>query len=179
MTYSQAIEYLYAVAPPFHEVGAKAYKPGLDTMRRLMTALSTVNCQLSTINCPVIHVAGTNGKGSTSHLIASVLAAAGYKVGLYTSPHLVSFCERVRVIQQSAYTLIPENYVAQFVEAHQTLFAQLQPSFFEITTAMAFNWLMEQEVDVAVIEVGLGGLLDATNIVQPILTVITNIGYDC
>ena len=181
MTYNQAIEYLYAIAPPFHEVGAKAYKPGLDTMRRLMAEISkckTINCQLSTVNYPVVHVAGTNGKGSTSHLIAAALAAAGYKVGLYTSPHLVSFCERVRVIESKKPRLIPESYVAHFVESYQSLFEQLQPSFFEITTAMAFTWLAEQEVDIAVIEVGLGGLLDATNIVQPALTVITNIGYD-
>ena len=189
MTYTEAIDFLYAIAPPFHQVGAAAYKPGLDTMRRLMAALSdqhsavsdqqeNVKCQLSIINCPVVHVAGTNGKGSTSHLIASCLAAAGYKVGLYTSPHLVSFCERVRVIENKQPRLISENYVAQFVEQHQALFAELQPSFFELTTAMAFCWLREQQVDVAVIEVGLGGLLDATNIVNPALTVITNIGLD-
>lgn len=165
-------------------------------MQRLLTAIGNlpsavsrqpqnVNCQFfrsakpwSIVNYPVIHVAGTNGKGSTSHLIASCLAAAGYKVGLYTSPHLVSFCERVRVIENKAPRLIPEEYVARFVEQHQALFAELQPSFFEITTAMAFCWLAEQQVDVAVIEVGLGGLLDATNIVSPVLTVITNIGLD-
>jgi len=178
MTFEDALQYLYAIAPPFHEVGAVAYKPGLDTMRRLMAALMP-NCQ-SVINCqfPVIHVAGTNGKGSTSHLIASALAASGLKVGLYTSPHLVSFCERVRVIENKTPRLIPEQYVADFVGNHKSLFEQLHPSFFEITTAMAFCWLAEQQVDVAVIEVGLGGLLDATNIVTPILSVITNIGLD-
>lgn len=184
MSYSDALTYLYSIAPPFHEVGTTAYKPGLDTMRRLMAALHP---QSSTLNCPVIHVAGTNGKGSTSHLIASALAASGLKVGLYTSPHLVSFCERVRVIEQANSThqtsnitphLISEDYVARFVEEHQSLFAQLQPSFFEITTALAFCWLSEQQVDIAVIEVGLGGLLDATNIVTPVLSVITNIGMD-
>ena len=174
MSYSEAIDYLYAIAPPFHEVGAKAYKPGLETMRRLMCSLQPS----SSFNFPVVHIAGTNGKGSTSHLIASALAAAGKRVGLYTSPHLVSFCERVRVIDGKTPHLIPETYVAQFVQAHQALFAELQPSFFEITTAIAFCWLAEQEVDVAVIEVGLGGLLDATNIVSPCLTVITNIGLD-
>lgn len=180
MTYQQAIDYLYAVAPPFHQVGAAAYKPGLDTMRRLMSALGVQQ------SCPVIHVAGTNGKGSTSHLIASALAASGLKVGLYTSPHLVSFCERVRVIEPVAGSpklkakprLIPESYVAYFVETHKPLFEQLRPSFFEITTAMAFCWLAGQDVDIAVIEVGLGGLLDATNVVNPVLTVITNIGLD-
>lgn len=172
MTFEDALQYLYAIAPPFHEVGAAAYKPGLDTMRRLMAALMP-NCQF-----PVIHVAGTNGKGSTSHLIASALAASGLKVGLYTSPHLVSFCERVRVIENKRPRLVSEGYVADFVGNHKSLFEQLHPSFFEITTAMAFCWLAEQQVDVAVIEVGLGGLLDATNIVTPILSVITNIGLD-
>ena len=173
MSYQQALDYLYAIAPPFHQVGAVAYKPGLETMHCLMEAIG-----LQSFSFPIIHVAGTNGKGSTSHLIASVLAAAGYKVGLYTSPHLVSFCERVRVIEDKTPHLIPEAYVAQFVEAHQVLFAKLQPSFFEITTALAFCWLAQQNVDVAVIEVGLGGLLDATNIVNPVLSVITNIGFD-
>lgn len=190
MTYQETIDYLYAIAPPFHEVGAKAYKPGLDTMMHLMQALlpACVPCDGSsvvTFPFPVIHIAGTNGKGSTSHLIASALAAAGKRVGLYTSPHLVSFCERMRVIQlsaissqQSAYSFIPKQYVVDFVEHNKLLFEALQPSFFEITTAMAFCWLVEQKVDVAVIEVGLGGLLDATNIVSPCLTVITNIGMD-
>ena len=190
MSFDAALTYLYSIAPPFHQVGAAAYKPGLDTMRRLMAALDTrpFNSQSSPFNFPVVHVAGTNGKGSTSHLIASALAAAGYKVGLYTSPHLVSFCERVRVIERRpssvdnpgevGFSLIPETFVARFVEDHQALFAELQPSFFEITTAMAFCWLTEQNVDIAVIEVGLGGLLDATNIVTSVLSVITNIGMD-
>lgn len=192
MTFDESLTYLYSIAPPFHEVGAAAYKPGLDTMRRLMSALNTQSSTRSHQHAvtytqyPVIHVAGTNGKGSTSHLIASALAAAGLRVGLYTSPHLVSFCERVRVIEPMANgqkpkakpRLIPESYVASFVGSHQALFEQLQPSFFEITTAMAFCWLAEQQVDIAVIEVGLGGLLDATNIVTPVLSVITNIGLD-
>ena len=192
MTFDESLKYLYSIAPPFHQVGAVAYKPGLETMRRLMAALSlgahegysAFDFRLFTFDFPIIHVAGTNGKGSTSHLIAAALAASGKKVGLYTSPHLVSFCERVRVIQPRANSqepkahLIHEDYVARFVEDHQALIAELQPSFFEITTAMAFCWLAEQKVDVAVIEVGLGGLLDATNIVTPALTVITNIGYD-
>ena len=186
MNFAESLTYLYSIAPPFHEVGAAAYKPGLDTMRRLMTALdfgahegnSAFDFRLSTFDFPVVHVAGTNGKGSTSHLIAAALAASGLKVGLYTSPHLVSFCERVRVIENRSPRLIPESYVADFVTSHQTLFEQLQPSFFEITTAMAFCWLAEQQVDIAVIEVGLGGLLDATNIVTPVLSVITNIGLD-
>lgn len=196
MNYQEALTYLYNIAPPFHDVGAKAYKPGLETMQKLMAAIDSRRSSHptapacggpATFDCPVIHVAGTNGKGSTSHLIAAALAAAGMRVGLYTSPHLVSFCERVRVIEreetgkgQSAIRprLIPEAYVAEFVGSNKSLFEQLQPSFFEITTAMAFCWLREQKVDVAVIEVGLGGLLDATNIVSPCLTVITNIGYD-
>ena len=176
MTFEDALQYLYSIAPPFHEVGAAAYKPGLDTMRRMMAALHHTPYTIH--HTPVIHVAGTNGKGSTSHLIASVLAASGLKVGLYTSPHLVSFCERVRVIENKIPRLIPEQYVADFVSSHQALFDELHPSFFEITTAMAFCWLTEQQVDIAVIEVGLGGLLDATNIVTPVLSVITNIGFD-
>ena len=182
MSFNEALTYLYTIAPPFHQVGAAAYKPGLHTMQQFMDALGWQQ------SFPVVHVAGTNGKGSTSHLIASALAAAGYKVGLYTSPHLVSFCERVRVIERRpssidnpgevGFSLIPETFVARFVEDHQSLFAELQPSFFEITTAMAFCWLTEQNVDIAVIEVGLGGLLDATNIVKPVLSVITNIGMD-
>ena len=192
MTFDESLKYLYTIAPPFHQVGAVAYKPGLDTMRRLMAALSlgahegysAFDFRLFTFDFPIIHVAGTNGKGSTSHLIAAALAAGGKKVGLYTSPHLVDFTERVRVIQPQTANqapraeLIPKDYVAAFVEKHQALFSELQPSFFEITTAMAFTWLAEQKVDAAVIEVGLGGLLDATNIVSPALTVITNIGYD-
>ena len=176
MSFDEALTYLYTIAPPFHQVGAAAYKPGLHTMQQLMDALGWQQ------SFPVVHVAGTNGKGSTSHLIASALAAAGYKVGLYTSPHLVSFCERVRVIERRrschdnpgevGFSLIPETFVARFVEDHQSLFAELQPSFFEITTAMAFCWLTEQNVDIAVIEVGLGGLLDATNIVTPVLSVM-------
>lgn len=182
MTFEDALQYLYSIAPPFHEVGAAAYKPGLDTMRRMMAALHHTPYTIH--HTPVIHVAGTNGKGSTSHLIASALAASGLKVGLYTSPHLVSFCERVRVIEsivnQNAIVnrLIPESYVADFVSSHQALFDELHPSFFEITTAIAFCWLAEQQVDIAVIEVGLGGLLDATNVVTPVLAVITNIGFD-
>lgn len=191
MTFDAALTYLYTIAPPFHQVGATAYKPGLDTMRRMMRALDSKRAAadpcLSPFSIPVVHIAGTNGKGSTSHLIASALAAAGYKVGLYTSPHLVSFCERIRVIERQTngskisevgFRLVPEAYVAQFVENNQSLFAELQPSFFEITTAMAFCWLAEQNVDVTVVEVGLGGLLDATNIVTPVLSVITNIGID-
>lgn len=191
MTFDAALTYLYTIAPPFHQVGATAYKPGLDTMRRMMRALDSKRAAadpcLSPFSIPVVHIAGTNGKGSTSHLIASALAAAGYKVGLYTSPHLVSFCERIRVIERQTngskisevgFRLVPEAYVAQFVENNQSLFAELQPSFFEITTAMAFCWLAEQKVDVTVVEVGLGGLLDATNIVTPVLSVITNIGID-
>ena len=184
MTFEDALQYLYAIAPPFHQVGAAAYKPGLETMHRLMAELrsqkSDVRSQMSDVRMqtPVIHVAGTNGKGSTSHLIASALAAAGMRVGLYTSPHLVSFCERIRVIENKKPRLVPEQYVADFVESNKPLFEELHPSFFEITTAMAFCWLAEQQVDVAVIEVGLGGLLDATNIVTPVLSVITNIGLD-
>lgn len=185
INYQSAIDRLYTLAPPFHQFGAKAYKPGLSTMHSLVQAmLGVVPDAEGTIPLPyrIIHVAGTNGKGSTAHLIASALAAAGMKVGLYTSPHLVSFTERLRVIsrEQAAVSCrqVAEQWVTEFVEQQQSVIESLSPSFFEVATAMAFLWFAEQQVDIAVVEVGLGGLLDATNIVRPDLCVITNIGLD-
>lgn len=169
MDYKEAIEYLYNARPPFHLVGAAAYKPGLENTLRLMAHVGNPHEKLR-----AIHVAGTNGKGSTSHLIAAVLQVAGYKVGLYTSPHLVSLTERIRINGVP----IPESEVAQFVETNQAFLDEAQPSFFETMTAMAFAYFVAQEVDVAVVEVGLGGRLDSTNILTPILSVITNIGLD-
>ena len=170
MTYSDALQYLYSAAPAFHLVGAAAYKPGLENVRALMAQFGNPHMQFRSI-----HVAGTNGKGSTSHLIASVLQAAGYKVGLYTSPHLVDFRERIRINGQ----MIPEADVVRFVETFQRLTTNDQrPSFFEIATAMAFDYFAREKVDIAVIEVGLGGRLDATNVITPLLSVITNIGFD-
>lgn len=169
MTYQETIDYLYASRPAFHLVGSAAYKPGLDNTYRLMTALGNPHEQLR-----AVHVAGTNGKGSTSHLIAAALQAQGYRVGLFTSPHLVDFRERIRVSGQQ----IPEEDVVQFVAANRALLDEVRPSFFETTMALAFWYFVEQEVDIAVIEVGLGGRLDSTNILTPLLSVITNIGID-
>lgn len=172
MTYSEAIRYLYDSAPAFHLVGASAYKPGLDNVLALMEQFGNPHTKFRSI-----HVAGTNGKGSTSHLIAAVLQAAGYKVGLYTSPHLVDFRERIRINGQ----MIPEEKVVAFVEQiknPKSKINNLQSSFFELTTALAFSYFAEQQVDIAVVEVGLGGRLDATNIITPLLSVITNIGLD-
>ncbi len=169
MTYSEAISYLYSSRPPFHQVGAEAYKPGLENTLRLMAQVGNPHLHLK-----AIHVAGTNGKGSTSHLIATALQAAGYKVGLFTSPHLVSLTERIRINGQP----IPEAEVAAFVTQHKALLDELQPSFFETMTAMGFAYFVQEQVDIAVVEVGLGGRLDSTNVLTPILSVITNIGID-
>ena len=160
---------MYSSRPPFHQVGAAAYKPGLENTLRLMAHVGNPQDQLR-----AIHVAGTNGKGSTSHLIAAALQASGLKVGLYTSPHLVNLTERIRVNGQP----IPEAEVAAFVEANRAYLDELQPSFFETMTALAFAYFVREHVDVAVVEVGLGGRLDSTNVLTPILSVITNIGLD-
>ncbi|MBQ7996644.1 MAG: bifunctional folylpolyglutamate synthase/dihydrofolate synthase [Paludibacteraceae bacterium] len=169
MNYSEAIKYLYSSRPPFHLVGAAAYKPGLENTLRLMAHVGNPHEKLR-----AVHVAGTNGKGSTSHLIAAVLQAAGLKVGLFTSPHLISLTERIRINGVP----IPEAEVAAFVEQNRAFLDETQPSFFETMTAMAFAYFVREEVDVAVVEVGLGGRLDSTNVLTPILSVITNIGFD-
>ncbi len=169
MNYNEAVEYLYNSRPPFHIVGSTAYKPGLDNMLRLMAHMGNPHERLQ-----AVHVAGTNGKGSTCHLIASVLQAAGLKVGLYTSPHLVSLTERIRINGLP----VPEQEVADFVTRHQAFLDEIQPSFFETVTALAFGYFAAQQVDIAVIETGLGGRLDSTNVITPLLSVITNIGMD-
>lgn len=169
MTYAQAIEYLYHSRPPFHQVGAPAYKPGLDNTLRLMEHVGNPHQKLR-----AIHVAGTNGKGSTSHLIAASLQASGKKVGLFTSPHLVDLRERIRINGEP----IAEKDVTDFIEQNRTFLDELQPSFFETMTAMAFACFVQQKVDIAVVEVGLGGRLDSTNVLTPVLSVITNIGFD-
>lgn len=169
MTYQQTIDYLYASQPAFHLVGAAAYKPGLDNTYRLMAHLGDPHKQLRTI-----HIAGTNGKGSTSHLIAASLQAQGYKVGLFTSPHLVDFRERIRISGE----MISEDKVVEFVKHNRAFLDEVHPSFFETTMALAFWYFAELQVDIAVIEVGLGGRLDSTNILTPLLSVITNIGID-
>ena len=169
MTYSETIKYLYESAPLFQQVGAGAYKEGLTNTQLLDAHLGHPHHFFRTI-----HVAGTNGKGSCSHTLAAILQSAGYKVGLYTSPHLVEFRERIRVNGKP----VSEAYVVDFVERHRAFFEPLHPSFFELTTGMAFRYFADQQVDVAVIEVGLGGRLDCTNIISPDLCVITNISFD-
>ena len=153
----------------FQQVGGSAYKAGLDTTRLLDEHLGHPHRKYRTL-----HVAGTNGKGSCSHTLAATLQAAGYKTGLYTSPHLVDFRERIRVNGKP----VPQEYVTRFVEEERAFFEPLHPSFFELTTAMAFQYFADEAVDVAVIEVGLGGRLDCTNIIRPDLCIITNISLD-
>ncbi|MCI6619033.1 MAG: bifunctional folylpolyglutamate synthase/dihydrofolate synthase [Prevotella sp.] len=169
MNYQQTVEYLFNSTPVFEHVGASAYKEGLSTTKALDAHFAHPHRQFRTI-----HVAGTNGKGSCSHTLAAILQAEGYKVGLYTSPHLVDFRERIRVNGQC----ISEEEVVRFVEEERAFFEPLNPSFFELTTALAFKYFAEQRVDIAVVEVGLGGRLDCTNIITPILSVITNISFD-
>lgn len=169
MTYEETITYLYNSAPLFQNVGGDAYKEGLGTTLKLDEHFGHPHRQFKTI-----HVAGTNGKGSCSHTLAAILQSAGYKVGLYTSPHLVDFRERIRVNGE----MIPQQQVIDFVEQHRSFFEPRHPSFFELATALAFHHFAEQEVDVAVVEVGLGGRLDCTNIIRPDLCIITNISFD-
>ena len=169
MTYEETVTYLYNCAPPFQQVGGAAYKEGLSTTIALDNHLGNPHRQF-----PTIHVAGTNGKGSTSHTIAAILQENGYRVGLYTSPHLMDFRERMRIDGVPA----SKEYVVDFVKKHKDFFEPLSPSFFELTTAMAFNYFAEQQVDIAIIEVGLGGRLDCTNIISPELCIITNISPD-
>ncbi|WP_373722975.1 bifunctional folylpolyglutamate synthase/dihydrofolate synthase [Bacteroides heparinolyticus] len=169
MDYQDTLTYLYNSTPMFQQVGGSAYKEGLENTLALDEHFGHPHRKFRTI-----HVAGTNGKGSCSHTIAAILQEAGYSVGLYTSPHLVDFRERVRVNGQP----IPEEYVIRFVEEERCFFEPLHPSFFELTTAMAFRYFADVEIDVAVIEVGLGGRLDCTNIIHPDLCIITNISLD-
>lgn len=169
MTYRETCEYLYNAMPMFERQGASGYKEGLDNSLALDEHFGHPHKNFLTI-----HVAGTNGKGSCSHTLSAILQMCGYKVGLYTSPHLVDFSERIRVNGQP----IPQEYVVNFVEQERSFIESIQPSFFEVTTALAFKYFSETKVDIAVIEVGLGGRLDCTNIITPILSVITNIGMD-
>jgi dihydrofolate synthase/folylpolyglutamate synthase len=169
MDYQQAIDYLYQRLPMFHRIGKAAYKADLHNTIALCKYLGNPQHHFHSV-----HVAGTNGKGSTSHLLAAILQAAGYKTGLYTSPHLKSFTERIRINGRE----ISQDSVAHFVEQHQAFIEHLQPSFFELTVGMAFDEFASRQVDVAIIEVGLGGRLDSTNIILPRLSVITNISFD-
>lgn len=169
MDYKETIDYLFNSAPLFQQVGGAAYKPGLQVTNKLDEHFGHPHRKFKTI-----HIAGTNGKGSCAHTIAAVLQTAGYRVGLFTSPHLVDFRERIRVNGE----MVPEEYVIDFVAKEKDFFEPLHPSFFELTTAMAFKYFADAKVDVAVVEVGLGGRLDCTNIITPELSVITNISMD-
>jgi dihydrofolate synthase/folylpolyglutamate synthase len=169
MDYPQTIEYLFARLPLFSRIGAAAYKADLTNIILLSEKLGNPEKKFKSI-----HVAGTNGKGSTSHMLASILQKAGYKTGLYTSPHLHDFRERIRINGH----MIPENNVIRFTERIRHSIDQIEPSFFEITVAMAFEWFAEEQIDIAVVETGLGGRLDSTNILVPEVSVITNISYD-
>ncbi len=169
MNYDEAVAYLYARLPMFTRDGASAFKKDLTNTLKLCGALGNPHQQFQSI-----HVAGTNGKGSTSHTLAAILQAAGYKTGLYTSPHLLDFRERIRVNGE----MVPQQVVADFVNTQQAFIEEIQPSFFEVTVAMAFDYFAKEKVDIAVVETGLGGRLDSTNVITPLLSVITNIGYD-
>ena len=169
MTYSQVTEWLFGQLPMYQRVGQSAYKADLSNTIKLMELLALPQKKFKSI-----HIAGTNGKGSTSHMLAAIFQKAGYKTGLYTSPHLKDFRERIRINGQ----MIPETKVVEFVEKHKNDFTQLQLSFFEMTVGMAFDYFAQQEVDIAIIEVGMGGRLDSTNVVTPELSIITNISLD-
>lgn len=169
MTYNEAIDYLFNQRPAFERQGAGGYKPGLQTTQKLDDYYDNPHTSYTTI-----HVAGTNGKGSVSHMLAAVLQSQGYTVGLYTSPHFEDFRERIKVNG----VMIPEHRVVEFVQDFITSKLEIEPSFFELTSTLAFKYFQEQQVDYAIIEVGLGGRLDSTNIITPILSVITNISLD-
>lgn len=169
MQYEEAIDYLYTRLPMFTRDGASAFKKDLSNSLKLAEALGNPHRQFSSV-----HIAGTNGKGSTSHMLAAILQTAGYKTGLYTSPHLIDFRERIRINGVP----IPEMDVAGFVRRNQALVEDIEPSFFELTMTMAFAYFAREAVDIAIVETGLGGRLDSTNIITPLLSVITNIGYD-
>lgn len=169
MNYAQTLDYLFSQLPMFHRVGAAAYKANLDNTICLCQKLGNPEKQF-----PSVHIAGTNGKGSVSHMIASVLQEAGYKTGLYTSPHLKDFRERIRINGNK----IPKSKVIKFVRTYKKSFDPIQPSFFEYTFGLAVKYFADETVDIAVMETGMGGRLDSTNVVHSILSVITNIGYD-
>ncbi|MCR5710360.1 MAG: bifunctional folylpolyglutamate synthase/dihydrofolate synthase [Bacteroidales bacterium] len=172
-TYEEKIDWLFKQFPSYQKVGKVAYKPGIETMTAFDEALGHPHRKFRSI-----HVAGTNGKGSTSHMLAAGLAACGLKVGLYTSPHLVDFRERMKIVEGDGFRMVPREFVEGFIDRWQPFFEEYRPSFFEITTGMAFDFFAAEQVDVAVIETGLGGRLDSTNVITPILSVITNIGLE-
>ena len=167
--YQQTIDYLYKRLPVFSRIGAAALKPDLTNTRKLCAALGDPHTKFKSV-----HIAGTNGKGSTSHALAAILQDAGYKTGLYTSPHLVDFRERIRINGIE----VSKEWVVGFVKKIKGVIEDVDPSFFEVTVVMAFAYFAEQNVDIAIIETGLGGRLDSTNVITPLLSVITNISYD-
>ncbi len=169
MTYEEVVNFLYAQLPVFHREGKKAFKPGLGNIQQLAARLGNPQQHFKSL-----HIAGTNGKGSSSHFMASILQEQGFRVGLYTSPHLKAFTERIKVNGKE----VTKEWVVAFFQKHQDLISEIRPSFFEWTVLMAFAFFQEQGVDFAIIETGLGGRLDSTNIIEPIATYITNIGYD-
>lgn len=169
MTYLETVEWMFQQLPMYQQVGNKAYRVDLTNINKLVEQLDNPHHNFRTI-----HVAGTNGKGSVSHMLASILQENGYKVGLYTSPHLKDFRERIKINGE----MIQENAVVRFIHENTAFFEKERLSFFEMTVGMAFNYFAEEQVDIAVIEVGLGGRLDSTNIISPEVSVITNIGFD-
>ena len=169
MNYTECIEWLYSQLPMYQNIGQAALKKDLTNISRLCDGLGQPHKKTT-----FIHVAGTNGKGSVSHILSSIYQAAGFKTGLYTSPHYLDFRERIRVDDQ----MISEENVVGFIEEHKELILDVSPSFFEITVAMAFDYFAKQQVDLAIIETGLGGRLDSTNIIHPLLSIITRIGLD-
>lgn len=169
MTYKETLDFLYSQLPMFQRVGAAAFKKDLRNTLALCEA-----CGNPQLKFKSIHIAGTNGKGSCSHMLASIFQKAGYKTGLYTSPHLVDFRERMRINGE----MIPEQAVIDFVQKHKELISALNPSFFEMTVALCFDYFAKEEVDIAIIETGLGGRLDSTNVITPELSLITNISFD-
>jgi dihydrofolate synthase/folylpolyglutamate synthase len=169
MNYQETLDYLFSQLPMFQRIGAAAYKADLTNTIAICKLLDNPEAKFKSL-----HIAGTNGKGSTSHYLASVLQSAGYKTGLYTSPHLKDFRERIKINGE----MISQQYVVDFVEKHKTDFDKIQPSFFEMTVGLAFDYFASQQVDIAIIETGLGGRLDSTNVVMPLLSIITNISID-
>ncbi len=169
MNYQQTLDYLYDQLPMFHRIGAAAYKANLDNTLAICSLLQHPEHKFKSI-----HIAGTNGKGSSSHMLAAVFQQAGYKTGLYTSPHLLDFRERIRINGK----MIPKKRVTDFVKKYKSDFQRIQPSFFEWTVGLAFDYFAAEKIDIAIIETGLGGRLDSTNVIQPIVSLITNISYD-
>jgi len=169
MTYQQALDFMYAQLPFFQKTGSRAYKPGFENILQLCAAVGNPQEKIK-----AVHIAGTNGKGSSAHMLAAVLQTAGYKTGLYTSPHLKAFTERIKIDGAE----IPEIFIANWIQQQKEKIEEIEPSFFEVTVALAFDFFAQNKVDIAIIETGLGGRLDATNIIHPLLSLITNIGFD-